>query len=128
MSHRRQGVASLAQRVAALVTMRPRTLGDALAQIACLAAAWPRLSAHERRKVRAAADGAVDSRRDRRTGRRLLVFGVDSGNLDVDCVATGDRYMVLCEEHSTCVHVPTLHAARATGCLDFCDECREVAR
>jgi len=111
----------LASQVAVVVAATPRTLGEALVQIGVVVSAWPRLSAHERKQVRTAAE----RRTDRTTRRTLGVYDAESGLVDVDCLAEGERYTVVCEEHSTLVCVSSLREARSTGCLDFCDECRE---
>ena len=118
----------LASQVAVVVAATPRTLGEALVQIGVVVSAWPRLSAHERKQVRTAAErlaGLRERRTDRTTRRTLGVYDAESGLVDVDCLAEGERYTVVCEEHSTLVCVSSLREARSTGCLDFCDECRE---
>lgn len=78
----------------AAVEATPRTRGEAIAQVALVAAVWPRLDANGRRKVRTAAErlaGLVERRTDRRTGQRIGVYSAESGLVDVDCAADGVR-------------------------------------
>jgi len=111
--------------VCVVVTAAPRTLGDALVQVGCVAAAWPNLSASQRHRVRVAAiglAGLTDTRRARSTGTTVSLYDGEPAGLDTE----GGRYQTLCEDHSTVVAHTTLRAARSwlPAPEEWCDACQ----
>ena len=66
--------------------------------------------------------GEPISCRTGKTGFSLCIYKGTIFELDSE----GNRYTVMCEEHSTLVYVETLVDARLTDVDDFCDDCREL--
>lgn len=121
-----EGRRDIAPRLVTILAMEPRTRGQALMQVALVSAAWPRLSAHERKQVRVASErlaGLVDRRRDRATGRMLGVYRASEAGIESDHETP---WALVCEEHGSCVCVQTRADAARVRCRDFCDDCREA--
>lgn len=105
----------------------PRTLGDALTQVGCVAAAWPRLSASQRHRVRVAAvgyAGLLDQRKARSTGATVSLYDGEAAGLDTE----GGPYSTVCEDHAACVAHATLAIARSWLSMpeEWCDSCQSL--
>jgi hypothetical protein len=140
-------VRKIVENLEILVSYRAPTLGDAFMVVAAIAGAWPTLTRAEKRKVRLSAlsySGLIDMRRCRRTGFKVGLYdsvaqGIERQTKDEmansEFSADYDRgrwqlkYTVVCEEHGTCVCVPSISNGRTLMAFpSFCEECAEVLK
>lgn len=123
---RRGGNRGIARRARWLASLRPATLGDALAIVASLEAARPHLSAAQWRRARWAAEGVLEQGRARSTGTLVSIVPASLYESDPDV----GRYALICEDHGGIVIADAITNARGwkprpEGWCPTCQENRE---
>lgn len=79
------------------------------------------LAAQLKRKPHVQNVGYVCERRNRRTGKGFVVIYDKQAGFDAD---TKNRWVIVCETHSTLTSMPSLPKARdVMKAVDFCEEC-----
>jgi hypothetical protein len=111
-----------------VAALRPDSFGDAVVQIAFIAAVYDRASSSQRAALRvAAADEAGLLRRARSRKTKTMVAVYKAAEQGIECDPE-TPFAVVCETHGTVVCVKTRRDA--FGCAPdptmFCDDCREA--
>lgn len=116
--------AATLQHILDYVQCRATTLGDALAQIAVVSAAYEHASPTQRERLLAAASddaGLLQRRKARSTGTTVSIYDREEAGVDGD-----GRYVLTCEDHGMMLAVTTLTTAKrfATVPDEWCGVCR----